>query len=747
MAELLSSKVVVLEAPPSIRSLSSIPTGLAAFVGIAKRGPVGVATLVTSFEEYVRIYGSYDANADMTLAVDAFFRNGGRSAFITRTVHYTDVTNFSSQTGLKSSYTIVDRGGAATAAQVDSAAGPWHLNVGDHFDLDFDNAGSQVATVTATPATRSNTGTTEPYNMTGSLTLTLKIDQGAEQTVTFVAGDFVTPATATAEEIVAAINKGIVGGQAYTITTGSEVELSSDTLGTASYIEVTGGTANAVLVFPTAEVQGTGNVADVTQVTPAEIAAMITILPPSASGTATVITGDKVRLASGATGAAAEVEVEATTVQRVVVFTPGVYLGSAAGTTNTLEVDGKYEGTYGDSVQVKITAATSLETDEFNMEVYEGGSLAEVFPNLSMTDTDSNYVEDVINDVDTGSLLIAVIDLDSLASSPNDLPALGSYTLTGGDDGLVGIVDVDWIGSSAGGTGFYSFDNVQDIAIGPLAPGRCTAAVQNAQVAYAAVDRKGSMFPILGPPAGNSKTQIVTYIGTTASLENSSEFGAFYWPRVKVLNPSTVVYGEVTDLTVDPVGAIAGTYVRTDNALPGGVYRAPAGLEYGQLIGVTGLENEDVLNEAVRDYVVPHRINPITTFQGAPIFIDGHDTLKGNGNFPSVPERRGVIYIEQTVKRGLEVFRHAPNDATTRGEVGQTIYAFLITQMRLRAFRSNDPDTAFSVDASSAVNPPSDEFAGKLTVKISLATNKPNKWIVLVFSQDVRALEEEIANS
>jgi phage tail sheath protein FI len=195
------------------------------------------------------------------------------------------------------------------------------------------------------------------------------------------------------------------------------------------------------------------------------------------------------------------------------------------------------------------------------------------------------------------------------------------------------------------------------------------------------------------------------------------------------------------------VGHIAGTYVRTDNALPGGVYRAPAGVEYGQLLGATGLENEDVLNEATRDYVAPRRINPITTYQGAPIFIDGHDTLKGDGNFPTVPERRGAIYIEQTIKRGMESFRHAPNDAQTRAEVEQTIRAFLIEQMRVRAFRTGDPDTAFSVDAGEGVNPPTDQFAGKLNVRVALATNRPNKWIILVFSQDVRAIQEELASS
>jgi len=746
MAELLSSKVVVFEAPPSTRSLPTVPTGLTAFHGIAKSGPIGVSTLVTSFGEYTKYFGSYDANADMTFAVEHFFKNGGRACFCTRTNHYTDITNPNSQTALTSSVDIDDRGGAATPAIVNSSDGPWHLDNGDHIDLDFDGGGTQVASISGTPAGEES-GSAETYNFSvGGEALTLKINKGFIQTVVFQTGDFVAPAAGTAEEVAAVINGQIVDGQAVVTMTGTKVSIFSDKLGTGSYVEITGGSANVILGFPTSEIQGTGNVADVRNVTPTELAAIITALPPSGGGTATIV-GNKVKLTSGALGALAEIDVLGSTVQRVTIFTVGSYFGSAAGTTPTLRVSGKTPGAYADSLSIVIGNATSGDADEFNMEIKENGVLREVFPNLSMTDTDLNYVEDIVNDLDTGSNFIACLDLDSPASSPDDLPSLGTYVPTGGDDGLTGLVDIDFIGSQAGGTGFYALDNIQDVAIGPLCPNRCTSAVQNAQIDYAETMRSGSMFVILGPPAGNSKTQIVTYVGTTASLEGKSEFGAIYWPRTRVVNPSTVVYGNASTLIVDPVGLIAGMFVRTDNALPGGVYRAPAGIEYGQLLGVTGLETEDVLNEAVRDYVDPHRINPITTFQGAPIFVDGHDTLKGNGNFPTVPERRGVIYIEQTIKRGMEIFRHAWNDVGTRADVYRTIYSFLLLQLRRRAFRTKDPATAFDVDVSDALNPPSEEYAGKLNAKVSLATNKPNKWIILVFSQDVRALEEEIASA
>jgi len=121
--------------------------------------------------------------------------------------------------------------------------------------------------------------------------------------------------------------------------------------------------------------------------------------------------------------------------------------------------------------------------------------------------------------------------------------------------------------------------------------------------------------------------------------------------------------------------------------------------------------------------------------------------LKSTGNWPTVPERRGVIFIEQTIKRGMEVFRHSQNDAITRAAAFRTITAFLLLQLDLRAFRSQVPDEAFKVDVGEELNKPSVVLARKLLAEISLATNPPVKWVVLTFSQDVRAIEAEIARA
>jgi phage tail sheath protein FI len=421
-------------------------------------------------------------------------------------------------------------------------------------------------------------------------------------------------------------------------------------------------------------------------------------------------------------------------------------LKDRAGTpVNTLRVDGKWDGAYGNDVTIVIGPPTSGAAAEFNLTVEDNGLIAEVFPNVSMDPTKPSYVETLVNHPTNGSRLIAVTDLASATAAPNNRPSVGTFgPMTGGSDGLTGLVDADFVGSDAGKTGLHALDTVQQLSI-LIVPGRATAAVHGAMITYCEVTRDKACFAVLDPPANQSATDIVTYAESTAAILGLTEFAAIYWPRVKVLNPSSAVFGTAANLVVPPSGHLAGVYARVDSSRPGGVYIPPAGIENGQLLGVIGFETDEVLSEAKRDLVFPKRINPLTVFPGAPRHIDGARTLKGDGNFPTVAERRGVIFIEQSLKLGLLFAKHHNNTEALRATLERTVTAFLLIQLKNGAFASTDPKQAFFVDFGAALNPPSVVFSGQVVGRIGLATAKPAEFIVLRFSQDTRALEAELA--
>ncbi|MCK5604401.1 phage tail sheath family protein [Candidatus Pacearchaeota archaeon] len=261
------------------------------------------------------------------------------------------------------------------------------------------------------------------------------------------------------------------------------------------------------------------------------------------------------------------------------------------------------------------------------------------------------------------------------------------------------------------------------------------------------------MFCVLDCPPQQTAQQIVTYVETTASILEYSEFGAIYWPWIKVTNPQPSVYGDEPEISIPPSGWITGKFASNDQK-NGGIYESPAGIGggFGIVSGVLGVEDDpsggsihEVENERKRDLVYPKRINPITKLPGKPWHIDGGRTLKSTGNFPNVGERRGVIFIEQTLADGMIQFKHRFNNKKTRRQVRRVITAFLTQEMRKDAFRSTNADQAFFVDVSDQLNPVANEFAGVITVRIGLATNKPTEYIVVLVTQDTRAYEESLA--
>ena len=733
--ELLSSKVVVVEEEPRVRGIPTAPTSVVAAIGITERGPLDVAVLCSSFDEFQTTFGGYTANSDLALAATGFFEAGGTQLWCVRTVHHKDPSDPSTATAVRAAGYVSSPGAPTPARVTSSVAAPLVLDDGDKLVLSVGGGPDTTATISAVAAFVA-AGGAGPYALADGQTLGVRIDGGAPQQFAFAAMDFVTIGAATPGEVAVSFNAKLVGAKAVVIA--GVPRIVSDTKGTGSRVEITGGTAVAALGLSTAPAIGKGNVANARATRVDELKA---IAEPAIAGIlVSEAPGGLLDIRTTAAGASAQLQVRAATAAGFGLdATP--HTGAASGAANALRVEGKDPGAYANHLEIDVRPPTSGDVGSFDLAIAEDGTYREIFPNVSMTPSSVRYVETILNDAKNGSSFVRIIDqlLPGVAALPPQ-----TTNLSGGADGLVGLTDTDFIGTAKGLTGIHAIDRIPDVSL-LLVPGRATPAVHNAMIAYCEVDRDGTMFAILDPPAGQSATDIVTYVTQTAALLESSEFGAIYWPRVKVLNPNRSVFGSDNLVVVPPSGILAGVYARTDAAHPGGVYDPPAGIDVGQLTGVLGFETDEVLEERKRDLVYPKRINPLTTSPGLPRYIDGSRTLKGSGNFPYIAERRGVIFIERSLKQGLQFARHKNNTEGLRATVRRTITAFLLTQMNNGAFRSREPAKAFFVDVSGLLNTPTVIFAGKLLARIGLATNKPAEFIVLRISQDTRALEAVLA--
>ena len=84
MAELLSPGVFIEEVPTSAQVVQPVSTSTMGIVGGAARGPVDEAVLVTSYDEFTRVFGPQIRDSRLSLSMAAYFANGGRRAYVVR---------------------------------------------------------------------------------------------------------------------------------------------------------------------------------------------------------------------------------------------------------------------------------------------------------------------------------------------------------------------------------------------------------------------------------------------------------------------------------------------------------------------------------------------------------------------------------------------------------------------------------------------------------------------------------------
>src|SRR5678815_3628644 len=68
------------------RAMSLADTRVAGFVGLTARGPLDTPIRVSSWDEFVEVYGNVDVGY-LANAVEGFFLNGGQTCYVVRVAH------------------------------------------------------------------------------------------------------------------------------------------------------------------------------------------------------------------------------------------------------------------------------------------------------------------------------------------------------------------------------------------------------------------------------------------------------------------------------------------------------------------------------------------------------------------------------------------------------------------------------------------------------------------------------------
>lgn len=395
---------------------------------------------------------------------------------------------------------------------------------------------------------------------------------------------------------------------------------------------------------------------------------------------------------------------------------------------DTLDVTALYEGSKGDEIEVQIEDNPDDST-LFDLTVIVDGESKEKFEGLHMDEnTTEGFIELEINEE---SKWITVTDLSSSATAPDDNPAVGTYALNGGDNGLSTITDADYIGTQTGGNGLYAFDPI-DALFYVAIPGQTTSSVWGDMIDYCA--QHGFAFAILDPRMGEEPA---TFKETVDTAGLNSTYGAIHYPNIGI--NTDFITGKKKVLP--PSGHLAGLYARV--AFEYGIWESPAGVEQkkGKIYGADFLEFEGTKDSNVRDALEPSKINCIVPWDDYGITNYGGYTLDKTGKFPFINERLTFLYCELSIYQGTQWVVWRNNSKKLWKEIKQTVSKFLIRVWKNNGLKGDNQDEAFDIQIDEALNPPETQEAGELHGRFGLATHRPAVFVWFDYYRKVQSTQ------
>ncbi|HEY7268470.1 MAG TPA: phage tail sheath subtilisin-like domain-containing protein [Dehalococcoidia bacterium] len=405
----------------------------------------------------------------------------------------------------------------------------------------------------------------------------------------------------------------------------------------------------------------------------------------------------------------------------------------ASASMDTIRVNSLASGSAGNDVTVEVSDAGGDGDDAaelFNLTVRRG-STVETFENLTMRRGGrGRYAETVVNETQTGSKLIQLIDAGAGGTLAERKPTAGTYTLTGGAEATTEITPAEYEGDVADRTGIGGLEAIEEITM-VCVPDLSSAlqkglindeqmrAVQTAIIGHC--ESMGDRMAILDAPPGLKPQEVKDWRVNVARYD--SKYATLYYPWIKVSDPATNQIIEVP-----PCGHIAGIWARNDSAR--GVHKAPAN---ETIRGAVDVEMQ--ITKGEQDQLNPDGINCIRAFAGRGIRVWGARTLSSDPEWRYVNVRRFFNFVEKSIENGTHWVVFEPNDLDLWSRITRNVTAFLTTQWRIGALFGATPEQAFYVKCDEETNPGDVIDAGQVVTEIGICPVKPAEFVVFRIAQ------------
>jgi phage tail sheath protein FI len=207
---------------------------------------------------------------------------------------------------------------------------------------------------------------------------------------------------------------------------------------------------------------------------------------------------------------------------------------------------------------------------------------------------------------------------------------------------------------------------------------------------------------------------------TSHSAPVSSSYAAYYHPWLEVGG-----LDGTSSSTVPPAGHVCGIYARTD--IERGVHQAPTGTT---ILGVRGL-SQTIPSHAVES-LVARGINLLRDVPGKGIVLWGARTTTSSASeWKYVNVRRLLIFIEQSVGKGLQWAVFEPNGPELWSNVRMTVEDFLLSLWQSGVLVGKKPEEAFFVRCDRSTMSQEDIDSGRVIALAGVASLRPAAFVIL----------------
>ena len=794
MPEYLTPGVYVEETSFRAKSIEGVGTSTTGFAGPTRKGPVGdTPELITSFGDFERVYGGFD---DLSLsgfgagdihntnyvahAVRNFFDNGGSRLYVARVFAKNGPSD-----GTATAAKTVDGGGDDTkdaqfVSRFPGAAGNGKLVLTrtaalattNRLGSALDGTMLRVGTGTFTDGPAIARGGGPTFNIAADSSLFFKEGNNAETSVKFTGTaakatsdaalvDPIDMSAAGADTLAVTINGTalpvkIVSADMTKVPRASVVTQIGAGLGAAATVALDGAnklvitttrkgksanvkvTKNAPFGFAAGDQDqsGTGNVADLSVVTVAEVGALLPGAQITASGdknTGTLI------LTSVDKGASVTMTIQskANSAHAALGLTPGDYKGTSSPNYNYFL---KKAGAWADSNGTALDPSTikplgdamptGAEFVTLSIQAIDADNHLSVYEDMGFHSSHPRYVGSVLNPkpqrrsdflenlfaLKVGSAVTAFQLMNGMFTSGDS----NMISLTKGDDG--------------GEPGLFDYSAALDLLGGVetisiiAAPGHSVfsgyQAIQGTLIAHAEA-RKAYRIAVL-----DTRPQLSVGEAERDRSNIDSTYAALYYPWVIVSNPLARPGTENVpkEIALPPSGFVTGIYARTD--VKRGVFKAPANEV------VTGaLRFQSDINFDQQAELNPAGVNCLRFFSGRGYRVWGARTVSSDPEWKYVNVRRYFIYLEASIDRSTQWAVFEPNGENLWANIRDTVDGFLYNEWKNGALLGTSPKEAYFVRCDRSTMTQNDLDNGRLICLIGVAVIKPAEFVIFRIGQ------------